>query len=329
MKVLVTGGAGFIGSHLADGFSKRGSEVLVLDNLNDYYSTKLKKMRVKHFLSQPNVKFKNIDLANLGNTQEAIVDFAPDTIVHMAAQAGVRLPVDSYDKYTSSNLVGFANVLQTAVKLEVPNFLYASSSSVYGNSGQLPYSEDQQNLQPISYYGGTKLSNEILAIAMTNATSTRAIGMRFFTVYGPWGRPDMAYFRLVRDLILREEFTLFGDGSLKRDFTFISDAVECVLALSHILELGKPIEHDVFNIGGGNNRSMNDLISIVNKLSRDKLQIRRGEAFKGDVRETIADSSILRKTIGMAPEKQLEYGIQEVFNWMKSPEIQPQLVNWR
>jgi UDP-glucuronate 4-epimerase len=329
VKVLVTGGAGFIGAHLADEYSKRGSEVMVLDNLNDYYSIELKKLRVNHFLSHPGVEFKNTDLVNLQNVQEAIVEFAPDTVVHMAAQAGVRLPVDSYNKYTSSNLVGFANVLQTAIKLEVPNFLYASSSSVYGNSDQLPYSEDQENLQPISYYGATKLSNEILASAMTNGTSTRAIGLRFFTVYGPWGRPDMAYFRLVRDLILQEEFTLFGDGSLKRDFTFISDAVECVLALSDYLGLGKPIERKVFNIGGGNNRSMNDLISIVNNLATDQLQIRSGESFKGDVRETIADSSNLRKAIGMAPEKQLEFGIQAVFNWMKSPDIHSKLINWR
>lgn len=329
MKVLVTGGAGFIGSHLADGYAKRGTEVLVLDNVNDYYSPELKKLRLEHFLSESNVKFKNIDLTDLKLTEEAIAEFSPDTIVHLAAQAGVRLPLESYDKYTSSNLVGFANVLQAAIILKIPNFLYASSSSVYGNSDQLPYSENQKNLQPISYYGATKLSNEILASAMTNGTSTRAIGMRFFTVYGPWGRPDMAYFRLVRALILQEEFTLFGDGSLKRDFTFISDAVECILALSDNLALGTSSKHKVFNIGGGINRSMNDLISIVNSLSTEQLQIKKADSFHGDVRVTIADSSNLRDVIGMAPKNQLEFGIQAVFNWMKTPEIQNKLINWR
>jgi UDP-glucuronate 4-epimerase len=328
MKVLVTGGAGFIGAHLANAYAARGSEVLVLDNLNDYYSIELKKMRVEHFLSHPKIEFKTIDMADLRTLHNTVLEFGPDTIVHMAAQAGVRLPVTSYDKYTSSNLVGFANILQTAVELRVPNFLYASSSSVYGNSDALPYSEDLKILEPISFYGATKLSNEILAKAMTRGTDTRALGLRFFTVYGEWGRPDMAYFRLVKNLMLREKFTLFGDGSLKRDFTYIADAVECVLALSERLQDGKLLQKDVFNIGGGNNRSMNELISIVNHLSSNKLIIESTDSFEGDVRETIADSSNLRKAIGIAPEKSLEFGIQAVFEWMNIPKIQKQMNNW-
>lgn len=329
MRVLVTGGAGFIGSHVAQEYADRGAQVLVVDNLNDYYSPQLKMLRKENFLSHPKIDFKKLDLIQNKETNELVSMFEPDTIIHLAAQAGVRLPIERYIKYTDSNLTAFSNILQGAVINSVPNFIYASSSSVYGNSEEMPYSETQSNLAPISYYGATKLSNEIVANAMTRNTATRALGLRFFTVYGPWGRPDMAYFRLVKALMLQEEFKLFGNGTLRRDFTYIKDAVECLTRLVDKLNSGAVFESSVVNVGGGNNRSMSDLIEIVNSLDGTSLNVSYLESFDGDVRETLADSSILQRISGYIPDTQLEVGVPEVHKWMVEPDIRKFLKNWQ
>jgi UDP-glucuronate 4-epimerase len=199
---------------------------------------------------------------------------------------------------------------------------------VYGNSPNVPYREVEQGLKPTSFYGATKLSNEFLASALSRNTKTSTRGLRFFTVYGPWGRPDMAYFRMVRSLLLEREFYLYGDGALKRDFTYIDDAVDSVVSLTQqVLTQGEPFS-DVVNVGGGNNYSILELVSVVNNLSQRNLKIQIREAFAGDVKQTLADSSRLLELTGKIPMTKLADGINKVYQWSASDPIISHIKNW-
>ena len=206
MKYLVTGAAGFIGSNLSARLAKSGNEVLGVDNFSPYYSPKFKELRVANLLTPVGIEVKKIDLSDISAVVEIVREFRPTVIIHLAAQPGVRTPLGKSYQYVQNNLVAFANVLQTAIEESVPDFLYASSSSVYGNSLESPYREDNLNIRPISIYGATKFANEILTPAFVSGSKTRARGLRFFTVYGPWGRPDMAYFRIIDSILNGAEF---------------------------------------------------------------------------------------------------------------------------
>lgn len=231
MKILLTGAAGFVGFHTAMEFSRLGHEVICLDNFNSYYSVDLKNYRTE-LLSKNGLTVHNLDLNNRERLKDFIVAHEPQAIIHLAAQAGVRLKPTDFYRYTESNLLGFCNILELAGTNGVENFLYASSSSVYGNSPHTPYREDDKEIQPISDYGATKLANELLAKSFSLSTVMRTRGMRFFTAYGPIGRPDMAYFKLITAALTGRPFYLNGDGQLKRDFTYISDIVNSIYQLS-------------------------------------------------------------------------------------------------
>ena len=211
MSVVVTGGLGFIGAHVAAALMDSGEEVVIVDSLTDYYSVDLKLERKKHLLGKaPKENFFEFDLVDRISFSKILDEVKPRTVIHLAAQAGVRLPVELTHKYVESNLTGFSNVLQSVIEHRIPDFLYASSSSVYGDSTDVPYKEKAVGLSPISFYGATKLSNELLAKALTSNSRTRSRGMRFFTVYGPWGRPDMAYFRLGASVLTDYNFHRFS-----------------------------------------------------------------------------------------------------------------------
>ena len=231
MQYLITGAAGFIGSHLCHKLSKEGNKIIAIDNYSDYYDVGLKNYRVKDLLEPLNIDAINLDITDDIKFDDLVSKSKPDVVINLAAQAGVRLPLNETDKYVNNNLIGFSNVLRSTVKNKVPFFLYASSSSVYGDKAAIPYIESEQNLHPTSFYGATKLANELLTPTLIQNSSTAARGLRFFTVYGPWGRPDMAYFRMIANVISGAEFNFFGDGSVERDFTFIDDAVNSVMAL--------------------------------------------------------------------------------------------------
>ena len=328
MTILVTGAAGFVGSHLIRALDARGELVVGLDNFNDYYSPELKKMRVKALI--PNtIEVIDADLTNPKILSEILSQFRPKSVYHLAAQAGVRLDLDENDLYVQSNLLGFSNILQASIKLGVKNFIYASSSSVYGNSTNVPYSENDHQLSPISFYGASKLSNEFLAAALVRGTSTNARGLRFFTVYGPWGRPDMAYFRLAETLINNHEFNLFGTGDALRDFTYIDDTIHATVELGKQLEeLGQFGFADVVNIGGGKPSSMKDLINEFEIISKKTLQVRHLNRIEKDVNQTIADSRKLETLIGFKPKIELFEGVARVFNWAASPEVSEKLESW-
>lgn len=328
MRFLITGAAGFVGSNLASRIAKSGDSVLGIDNFSSYYSPSLKELRVNQFLIPNGVKMKRIDLVDLAEFRSIVKDFNPDTIIHLAAQPGVRTPLGKSYQYIQNNVTAFSNVLQTTIEFEVPKFLYASSSSVYGNSKNIPYREDDTSIRPISIYGATKLANEILAPAFVNGSKTRARGMRFFTVYGPWGRPDMAYFRIIDSILNGTNFQKFGSGEVKRDFTFVDDITLMVENLARELSSHPDGYSDVVNIGGGNPYSLNDLIRVISNQLESNPNIIEKNSNPNDTSFTCADVSSLQKLTGGAPMVDLESGVRETIAWARESGISDSLNAW-
>ena len=328
MKYLVTGASGFIGYHLTAKLISEGHDVLGVDNFNAYYSPELKMLRKQDLSNRFQANILEMDLFSKPSIAKVISDFQPDSIVHLAAQPGIRLPLSKSEEYIRNNIVGFSNTLETAVQFEIPNFLYASSSSVYGNSTRIPFSESELGLKPISLYGSTKLCNEILTSAYIANSRTRARGMRFFTVYGPWGRPDMAYLRLVASALTGSSFKLFGDGQVKRDFTYVGDIVEMIGNLEKDLSTQAFGFADVVNIGGGNPHSMIDLIQGVENKIGKSIHILSEQSNKSDTNFTCADTNLLKKLTGFVPEITLSEGLDKVLGWATQSEITEKLLNW-
>ena len=326
MKILVTGAAGFIGSYVAQLLANKGAEVTAIDNLNDYYSPSLKELRIENFLRETN--FINIDIANREDVERIFKNSNFDVVLNLAAQAGVRLEPQDFHKYTDSNLVGFQNIISHSVANGVKNFIYASSSSVYGNSSKTPYSEQNKEISPISYYGATKLSNEQSAHAITRNTNTKSRGLRLFTVYGPWGRPDMAYFRMAKSLILDQNFKLYGDGTLRRDFTYVDDASQSILLLIENLTETNDRISDVVNVGGGNVYAINQMIDVLNEISKKKLSVTRRPQVNADVLQTSADGSYLEQLTGNTPSTKLEKGLLSTYKWMSEEVDSEKLRLW-
>ena len=328
MNAIVTGSSGFIGSNLSRELLKIGFNVVGIDVNNNYYSQELKNFRVNELSKYSQFSHKEIDISDFEKFDEIIRNFRPTFVFHLAAQAGVRIPLEDSNKYVQSNLVGFSTVLQSVLLNEIPNFLYASSSSVYGDNALIPYVESELKLNPNSFYGATKLSNEILTNSVIKGSRTRARGMRFFTVYGPAGRPDMAYFRIVSSLINGSNFTLFGDGSIERDFTYIDDCVEMVIRLSEELAEHKEGFSDIVNIGGGHPVSMEKLIELASKELNKELAITKASKNPKDVAKTMADSRYLMSLIGKKPQIKLEEGIKKTIQWATEQVTPEQLESW-
>ena len=328
MQILITGIAGFIGSYTAKKLAEAGHLVKGIDNFSNYYSAQYKKARVNDILNPLQIDLFDLNIEDSVKVDRLIKKFKPDVVINLAAQAGVRLPMEETGKYVSSNLVGFSNVLRSTVKNQVPYFLYASSSSVYGDKAAIPYVESEQNLPPTSFYGATKLANELLTPTLIQNSSTAARGLRFFTVYGPWGRPDMAYFRMIANVISGAEFNFFGDGSVERDFTFIDDAVNSVMALATELQKRKPGYSDVVNLGGGRPLSMNYLLQTVSSISKNEVKFNRLNSNSNDAKKTMSDSKYIESLIGSKPNTKLEDGIAKTIEWAMREDISSNLNNW-
>jgi UDP-glucuronate 4-epimerase len=328
MQYLITGAAGFIGSFLCHKLAKEGNKIIAIDNFSNYYDIGLKNNRVIELLEPLNIDVVNLDIGDDTKFDNLVSKSKPDVVINLAAQAGVRLPLKETGKYVNSNLVGFSNVLQSTVNNKVPYFLFASSSSVYGDKAAIPYIESEQNLHPTSFYGATKLANELLTPTLIQNSSTAARGLRFFTVYGPWGRPDMAYFRMIANVISGSEFNFFGDGSIERDFTFIEDVVNSVALLSKQLQKQKPGFSDVVNLGGGTPLSMNYLLQTVNSLSKNEVKFNRLNSNTNDAKKTMSDSKYIESLIGSKPSTKLEDGIVKTIEWAMREDISPNLNNW-
>jgi len=325
MRYLITGAAGFIGSKVGHDLLRDGHEVFCLDSLSDYYSVSLKEARYNSLVEIPLLKD---NLQNRSSLYEIVKRIMPDTVIHLGAQAGVRLTLNDNTRYVNSNLVAFSNILTVVIENEIPNFLYASSSSIYGDSAKIPYVESEKLLIPNSFYGGTKLSNEILSRSIIPNSKTKARGLRFFTVYGPWGRPDMVYFRIIANSLTGNKLQINGDGTIQRDFTYIDDASKSVLLLAKQLSQEENGFNDVVNVGGGSPCSIQELISLTENLAGQKITFERSDRNPGDVEKTMADPSYLRSLINFTPMTTLGEGIGKTLNWAKAPGIEENLAAW-
>ena len=327
MKILITGAAGFIGSHMVRALVNRGNSVLPLDNFADYYSVDYKRLRVRELHDDPN-QLQIVDISDRAALEQAFSSFKPEYVIHLAAQAGVRLSLNQSQIYISSNIEGFYNVLCCAEDYGVKGFIYASSSSVYGDSTPTPYSETSLTLRPKSIYGVSKLTNEMFAEIQARKSNMRLRGLRFFTVYGPWGRPDMAYFRIVSAALGESRFSLFGDGKIKRDFTFIDDVVDTsIRLLDDLTTRGKGFA-DIVNIGGSRPLDMNYLIELVQKQTKSIIAVNKENPNPLDSEITMADQSYLTSILGEQKFTPLEDGVERLVSWAKDKEIKQHLRLW-
>jgi UDP-glucuronate 4-epimerase len=320
--ILVTGVAGFIGSHVAHALLARGDRVIGLDNLNNYYDVTLKEARLARLTALPGFTFRKLDVADKDGVLALAADF-PDIagIVHLAAQAGVRHSlVDPY-AYVTANLMGQVVMLELAKSLKgLRHFVYASSSSVYGGNTKTPFSVDDAVDKPISVYAATKRADELLAHTYAHLFAIPVTGLRFFTVYGPWGRPDMAAFLFTRAIVAGEPITVFNDGQMWRDFTYIDDAVTGVVrALDRPPRPGKdggpPVR--VYNLGNNRSEKLTDYIAAIEQALQKKAVMRMAPLQPGDVPKTSADIEASRRDLGFAPITPISVGIPKFVAWFK------------
>jgi UDP-glucuronate 4-epimerase len=311
MKVLVTGVAGFIGMHCAKRLLERGDEVVGIDNLSPYYSVQLKNDRLAQ-LGHPKFSFKQIDIADADSLQELFTAVEPEAVLHLAAQAGVRYSLENPDAYIQTNLVGFANVLECCRRHPPGHLVYASSSSVYGANAQLPWSESQNVDRPVSLYAATKKSNELLAHAYSHLFGLNTTGLRYFTVYGPWGRPDMSTFLFAQAILQGKPIQVFNHGDMQRDFTYIDDIVEGTLRV-----VDRPVRNAVYNIGNHQPVGLLDYIAAIERAFGKEARLEMKPMQPGDVKATYADTSALRAAVGFAPSTPLETGLQRFAGWYR------------
>ncbi len=333
MKVLVTGAAGFIGYHVALKLLERGDTVVGVDNLNDYYDVSLKEARLASIQASANAanfKFIKLDLAEQVATAKLFEQEQPSRVIHLAAQAGVRYSLQNPHAYISSNLVGFTNVLEACKAIQAQHLVYASSSSVYGGNTKMPFSESDNVDHPLSLYAATKKANDLMAHTYSHLYRLPTTGLRFFTVYGPWGRPDMSPF-LFADAILNEKpIQIFNHGDMMRDFTYIDDIVEGVIRV-----LDKPAVPDssfdasalnpsashapyrVFNIGNSQPEKPMDFISLLEDAIGQEAQKEFLPMQAGDVKATYADTSALENWVGFRPATSLQSGINDFVGWYR------------
>ncbi len=328
MKILVTGAAGFVGSHVLKRLKELELDVDGIDNFSSYYSVDYKNLRLEYLGLTRGSDVITCDISDYEQVSELISRIKPDYIIHLAAQAGVRLSLKDSSSYISANVAGFQNITRLSIENRVKGIVYASSSSVYGDSTPTPYKEVSISLRPKSLYGVTKLSNELFAEIQSKSNNLRFRGLRYFTVYGPWGRPDMAYFRIAAAALGQGKFTLFGDGTIQRDFTYIDDVVENTIALFRDLTRREEKFNDIVNIGGSRPLEMKYLIGLISKRGSHPMDLSRGEESKLDSRITMADNSYLKSILGELKFTGLEEGVENLMDWVRQENIKPSLTNW-
>ena len=334
--VLITGAAGFIGFHLCKKLLKNGYEVIGIDNLNQYYDIKLKEKRlelINNLETKENKKwfFKKVDLIDQDNILEIFKNYNPDVVINLAAQAGVRYSIDNPKEYINSNIVGFSNLLECCKLIKVKNLIYASSSSVYGGNTKLPFSEEDSTSHPVSLYAATKRSNELLAHSYSHLYGIPSTGVRFFTVYGPWGRPDMAPMIFAEAITNRRPLKIFNYGKSSRSFTFIDDVIEILVRLikkpalaDKSFDTSKPNQstswcpHRILNIGNENSIGILNFLEILEKELGIKA-IKKFESIqKGDVISTSSDNRLINEWIGIHKKTPLEGGVKIFIEWYKN-----------
>jgi len=314
--VLVTGAAGFIGSAVSVRLAGMGYRVVGCDNFNDYYDPALKQHRVEALLGPVGVACEQVELSDAAQVGALFDRVQPGLVVHLAAQAGVRYSLQNPAVYVQANVVGFGHMLEACRKHDVRHLLYASSSSVYGANAKTPFSETDATDEPVSLYAATKKANELMAHTYSHLYGMPITGLRFFTVYGPWGRPDMAYFSFARKMLAGQQIPVFAEGKLYRDFTYIDDIVEGVVRLLFKPSAGgtKP-PHAIFNIGNNQPIQVLDFIRTLEEAFDVKAQLDFQPMQPGDVPATHADTSKLQDWVGYRPTTSLEAGLRHFAQW--------------
>jgi UDP-glucuronate 4-epimerase len=312
MRIIVTGSAGFIGYHLCESLLIDGFNVLGIDNINNYYDTSLKKARLEKLSLNKNFSFKKGDISDKLFVNNTFKSFKPSKVVNLAAQAGVRYSIENPYAYMESNLVGFLNIIEACRHNEVNSFVYASSSSVYGSNKKIPFSVEDRVDSPIALYGATKKSNELIANAYSHLYKLNTTGLRFFTVYGPWGRPDMAMFIFTKKIISNQPIKVFNNGDMKRDFTYIDDIIAGVRA-----SIDANYECEIFNLGNNKSEQLMDMVSLIEKELGKSAQIDFLPMQPGDVKESFADIDYTSKKLLFSPKTSIEVGIPNFINWYK------------
>jgi UDP-glucuronate 4-epimerase len=329
-KVLVTGAAGFVGLYVSKLLLARGDEVIGLDNLNSYYDPRLKDARLTQLQGKPGFSFIRLDLADRDGIAALFERERPELVVHLGAQAGVRYSLDNPAAYVDSNLVGFGNVLEGCRRNGVRHLVYASSSSVYGANTKVPFSVHDNVDHPISFYAATKKANELMAHSYSHLYGLPVTGLRFFTVYGPWGRPDMAYFSFTKAILEGTPIDVYNHGRSKRDFTYIDDIAEGVVRCLDLIPTADPewdslaadpgtssAPYRVYNIGNNNPVELGYFIEVIERATGREAVKRFTDAQPGDVPATFADISDLEAAIDFRPRTSIEEGIARFVAWYR------------
>ena len=309
-KILVTGCAGFVGMHLCHSLLKDGFFVYGIDNMNTYYEKSLKFNRLKNIDSFPNFEYSIVDLRNLPEVQKIFKKFGPQKVVNLAAQAGVQYSIKNPHTYIHSNVEGFLNILECSKEFNSKGLIYASSSSVYGSNKEVPFSENDITDYPISVYAATKKSNELMANVYNDLYNLNVTGLRFFTVYGPWGRPDMAYFSFTDKIINDKVIEVYDNGKVERDFTYIDDIVTGIRSA-----INKNFENEIFNLGNNKKERVITLIKIIENRLEKKAQINLKPLRAGDVVSTNADLSKSNMLLNYSPKIDMIEGINSFIDW--------------
>jgi UDP-glucuronate 4-epimerase len=311
-SIMVTGGAGFIGSHVVDILLKRGDRVVCVDDFNDYYPHQRKELNVKPFLSNPDFVLAKSEFGNREVVEKLLDDNSCSTIIHLAARAGVRASMDDPWIYSRVNVHDTVTLLELARARNMRNFVFASSSSVYGSNKKMPFKETDKIGTPMSVYAATKHAGELLCHSYHHNYGLKASCLRFFTVYGPGGRPDMVIYKFVKSILEDKPITVFGDGATSRDYTFVDDLAKGVVAAAD-----RPFKYKIFNLGNNKPVLMNELIAIIEKHLGKKAVIQRAPLPKADVPATYADITRAKKLLGFEPSIGIDEGVRRFVEWYR------------
>ena len=312
MRILVTGAAGFIGSNLVSRLLHRGDQVVGVDNLNDYYDVRLKEARLARVQGQPGFRFERVALEDRAEMERVFGGGRFDAIVNLAAQAGVRYSLENPRAYIDANVSGFLNILEGARHHGTGHLVYASTSSVYGTNTEMPFHEGLRTDTPVSLYAATKKANEVMAHSYAHLFKIPATGLRFFTVYGPWGRPDMALFKFTKGILAGEPIPVFNEGKMVRDFTYVDDIVEGIVRV-----IDRPQGYRIFNIGNHERVELMRYIRAIESALGMKAKLDLLPMQPGDVQATEADTSALEAATGFRPNTSVEEGVKRFVEWYR------------
>ena len=319
MTILITGSAGFIGFHMSLLLLKKRHKIIGLDNLNDYYEVSLKKNRLKILSNYKNFTFYKKNISNKNELFKLFKNIKISMIIHLSAQPGIRYSITNPDAYFDSNILGFYNILELCRQKKIFNLYFASTSSVYGDHNSLPFNENQNITKPLQFYSATKIANEVMAYSYSSLYNIKCRGLRFFTVYGPYGRPDMAIYSFVKNILKGKKIKIYNNGNHTRDFTFIDDIV---ISIYKLIQEDKKIQNysnfEIFNIGNQENINILKMLKIIEDITEKKANVQLVKKAAGDMNDTYSNSNKLYKYINFKPYVALDEGLKTFIDWYKT-----------